>query len=283
MFELKWKNKSLDLSSPVVMGILNLTPDSFYDGGKNKGLNNAIQCAEKMIDEGAAIVDIGAVSTKPNATEVSVEEEWDRLKDVLKHLRVNFPDTILSVDTYRASIARRAADFGTDMINDISGGQFDDLMFATIAELQLPYVMMHIQGTPANMQESPAYNDVVREVNAFFKTQLSKLTLLGVTKNIILDPGFGFGKTVGHNYELLRRFSEFKKLGYPLLAGLSRKSMINKVLGIQADDALNGTAVLNTIALLNGANILRVHDVKEAVEAINLLKNIQYPILNVES
>ena len=271
MFELKWKNKTLDLSKPVVMGVLNLTPDSFYDGGKIIGLNNAIQLAGKMIEEGAAIIDIGAVSTKPNAMDVSVEEEWARLKDVLKELRVNYPDAILSVDTYRASIARRAAGFGADMINDISGGQFDERMFETIAELGLPYVMMHIQGTPTTMQQNPVYNDVVEEVSEFFKIQLSKLASLGTTENIILDPGFGFGKTVEHNYELLQRFSEFKKLGYPLLAGLSRKSMINKVLEIQAEDALNGTTVLNTTALLNGANILRVHDVKEAVEAVKLV------------
>jgi dihydropteroate synthase len=258
------------------MGILNLTPDSFYDGGRNVGLNNAIQRAGKMIDEGATIIDIGAVSTRPNAMEVSAEEEWGRLKDVLKELRKQFPDTILSVDTYRASIARRAADFGADMINDISGGQFDELMFETIAELGLPYVMMHIQESPATMQQNPVYNDVVDEISKFFKTRLSQLASLGKNENIILDPGFGFGKTVGHNYELLRRFSEFKNIGCPLLAGLSRKSMINKVLEIKPEQALNGTTVLNTIALLAGANILRVHDVKEAVQAVKLVGYIEF-------
>jgi dihydropteroate synthase len=272
MFQLKWQNKILDLTAPVVMGVLNLTPDSFYDGGRSEGLENAIRRAGKMIEEGAAVIDIGAVSTKPNAQEVSEEEEWGRLKAVLKDLRKRFPDTVLSVDTYRASIANRAADLGVDMINDISGGRFDELMFETVAEIKLPYVMMHIQGTPATMQQNPVYNDVADEVNEFLKNQISKLAGLGVTENIILDPGFGFGKTVEHNYELLRRFSEFKNLGYPLLAGLSRKSMINKVLEINPEQALNGTSVLNTIALLNGANILRVHDVKEAVEAVKLVE-----------
>jgi dihydropteroate synthase len=276
MFQLKWKNKTLDLSTPVVMGILNLTPDSFYDGGRNEDLSTAVQRAGKMIEEGAAIIDIGAVSTRPNATEVSAEEEWGRLKDVLKELRMQFPGTILSVDTYRASIARHAADFGADMINDISGGQFDELMFETIAELGLPYVMMHIQESPATMQQNPVYNDVVDEISKFFKTRLSQLASLGKNENIILDPGFGFGKTVGHNYELLRRFSEFKNIGCPLLAGLSRKSMINKVLEIKPEQALNGTTVLNTIALLAGANILRVHDVKEAVQAVKLVGYIEF-------
>lgn len=271
MFQINWKNRSLDLSNPVVMGILNLTPDSFYDGGKNEGLKNAVGQTQKMIEEGAAIIDVGGVSTRPNAKEVSEREEWSRLKVVLEELRNQFPDIILSVDTYRSNIARKAADLGADVINDISGGQFDENMFKTIAAIKLPYVMMHIQGTPATMQQNPQYVDLVSEVIGFFKVQLGKLADLGVTENIILDPGFGFGKTVKHNYKLLRRFSEFKALDYPLLAGLSRKSMINKVLDVNPEYALNGTTVLNTIALLNGANILRVHDVKEAVEAVELV------------
>jgi dihydropteroate synthase len=272
MSHLIWKDKKLDISSPVVMGILNLTPDSFYDGGKNRGLNNAIYQVEKMIEEGASIIDLGGVSTRPNALEISPGEEWGRLKNVLTELRARFPEIILSVDTYRSSIARKAAESGIDMINDISGGQFDDKMFETIAELNLPYVMMHIKGNPGTMQQNPVYDDVVSEIIDFFKAQLDKLTGLGMTDNIILDPGFGFGKTVEHNYELLRRFSEFAAIGCPLLAGLSRKSMISKVLAIKPENALNGTTVLNTIALLHGADILRVHDVKEAVEVIRLVE-----------
>ncbi|OQX77925.1 MAG: dihydropteroate synthase [Bacteroidetes bacterium 4484_276] len=272
MHQLKWKDKHLNLSHPAVMGVLNLTPDSFYDGGKYGRLDDIIRQAEKMIEEGTAIIDLGAVSTRPNSTDVLEEEEWNRLKAVLPALRKRFPDTLLSVDTYRASIARASADLGTDIINDISGGRFDEKMFATIAKLDIPYVMMHIKGTPATMQQNPVYDDVVIDICNFFDKQLKKLAALGVTKNIILDPGFGFGKTVEHNFELLQRFSEFKKLEHPLLAGLSRKSMINKVLGIKPENALNGTTVLNTIALLNDANILRVHDVKEAVEAVKLVE-----------
>jgi len=272
MLQLKWKDKKLDLSSPIVMGILNLTPDSFYDGGKNKNLISIVRHTAKMIDEGASIIDIGAVSTRPNALEVNEKIEWLRLKDVLLEIRKQFPEIVLSVDTYRANIAKSAADLGADMINDISGGQFDEKMFPAIADIKLPYTMMHIQGTPETMQQNPKYDDVVLDISNLFETQLQKLAALGVTENIILDPGFGFGKTIEHNYELIRRFSEFKKHGYPLLAGLSRKSMINKTLGIQAENALNGTTVLNTLALVNGANILRVHDVKEAVEAIKLVE-----------
>ncbi len=274
MNELKWNDKYLDLSKPVVMGILNLTPDSFYDGKKNQSLSNAIRQTEKMVIEGAAIIDIGAVSTRPNAPNVSADEEWGRLRTPLAEIRKRFPDAFLSIDTYRSSIAQQAADFGADMINDISGGRFDEHMFETIAGLNLPYIMMHIKGNPTTMQQYPVYENVVSEISDFFEKQLSKLASLGLTENIILDPGFGFGKTVEHNYELLQNFSEFKKLEFPLLAGLSRKSMINKVLGTNPGDALNGTTVLNTIALLNGANILRVHDVKEAMEAVKLVEKV---------
>jgi len=275
MFKLNWKNRTLDLSTPVVMGILNLTPDSFYDGGTNAGMANAVQKVEKMIGEGATIIDIGAFSTRPNAADVGLDEEWVRLKNPLLEIRKKFPHTILSVDTFRSEIAGRAADEGADMINDISGGQFDKKMFGSIARLKLPYVLMHIQGTPATMQLKPAYADVANDVNDFFAEQLAKLAVVGLTENVILDPGFGFGKTLEQNYEMLRRFSEFKKHGHPLLAGLSRKSMINKVLETTPKDALNGTSVLNTVALLNGANILRVHDVKPALEALKLVEELK--------
>ncbi len=272
MSQLIWNDKKLSLSPPVIMGILNLSSDSFYDGGKNEGSHNALRQVEIMIEEGTSIIDVGGVSVRPGAQEVSEEEEWSRLKNILRELRIQFPEIILSVDTYRSAIARRAADLGANIINDISGGQFDDRMFETIAELKLAYVMMHIKGTPATMQQNPLYADVVSEILGFFKDQLGKLMDFGVTDNVMLDPGFGFGKTVKHNYELLRRFSEFASLGCPLLAGLSRKSLINKALGITPENALNGTTVLNTIALLNGANILRVHDVKAAVETIKLVE-----------
>jgi dihydropteroate synthase len=263
--------KLLDLSSPVVMGILNITPDSFYDGGKYPTTANALVHAERMISEGAAIIDIGAVSTRPDAIEIDEKEEWSRLKNVLPALRKKFPETIISVDTWRSSVAREAVACGADMINDISGGQFDQEMFAAIAGLQVAYIMMHTQGTPAAMQINPQYADVVDDVFDFFAENLRKLNKMGVSKNIIIDPGFGFGKTAKHNYELLSRLSKFKSFGFPVLAGLSRKSMIYKILGNQPSEALAGTIVLNTIALMNGAEILRVHDVREAVEAIKLV------------
>ena len=263
--------KLLDLSSPVVMGILNITPDSFYDGGKYPTTGNALIQAERMISEGAAIIDVGAVSTRPDAIEIDEKEEWSRLKAVLPVLRNKFPETIISVDTWRSSVAREAVACGADMINDISGGQFDQEMFKTVADLEVAYIMMHTQGTPVAMQLNPQYADVVEDVFDFFAENLRKLNKMGVRKNIIIDPGFGFGKTAKHNHELLSRLSKFKSFGFPVLAGLSRKSMIYKILGTQPSEALAGTTVLNTIALLNGADILRVHDVREAVEAIKLV------------
>jgi len=263
--------KLLDLSSPVVMGILNITPDSFYDGGKHPTTEKAVLQAERMIREGAAIIDIGAVSTRPDAADVDEFEELSRLKAVLPVLRKEFPETIISVDTWRSSVAREAVACGADIINDISGGQFDQEMFETIAGLKVAYIMMHTQGTPGTMQQNPHYDDVVNDIFDFFTENLKKLRHLGVTDNIIIDPGFGFGKTVKHNYELLSKISKFKSLGFPVLVGLSRKSMINKILESKPSEALNGTSVLNTIAMLNGADILRVHDVKEAVEAIKLV------------
>jgi len=271
MSKMNCNGKLLDLSSPVVMGILNITPDSFYDGGRYPTNENAVLQAGRMIREGAAIIDIGAVSTRPDAVEIDEKEEWSRLKNVLPVLRKEFPETIISVDTWRSSVAREAVACGADMINDISGGRFDKEMFETIAGLKVAYIMMHTQGTPGTMQQNPHYDDVVSDIFDFFAENLKKLRHLGVTDNIIIDPGFGFGKTVKHNYELLSKISKFKSLGFPLLAGLSRKSMINKILESKPSEALNGTSVLNTIALLNGADILRVHDVKEAVEAIKLV------------
>lgn len=270
--QLKVGDKNISLKEPLVMGILNITPDSFYDGGKYKSEKEVLKQVEKMLLEGASIIDIGAVSTRPGAPEISEIDEWQRLEPTLKVMTAHFPDALISIDTCRSSVAEKAVSKGAQMINDISGGTFDELMPGTISKLKVPFVMMHIQGTPQNMQLNPRYINVVDEVMAFFIRQVKIFRSFGMNENIVLDPGFGFGKTVEHNYELLRNLDSFKGLGYPVMAGLSRKSMINKVLEIKPQDALNGTTALNVIALLNGADILRVHDVKEAMEAIKLMK-----------
>ncbi len=262
----------LNLASPAVMGILNISHDSFYDGGNFSTEKAMLNQFEKMVKEGAAIIDIGAVSTRPGADEIVKEEELARFLKALRWIKPKFPETIISVDTYRSSIAEAAINEGAHIINDISGGTFDNQMFETVGRLRVPYIMMHIKGTPKNMQVNPVYTNVIEEIDAFFKKQLTKLEKSGKSTNIILDPGFGFGKTVDHNYEILRHLNLFKESGFPLLAGISRKSMINKVLHKKPDEALNGTTVLNTLALLNGANILRVHDVKEAMEVVKLVE-----------
>jgi dihydropteroate synthase len=269
-FQLESGDRVLDLSKPKIMGIINLTPDSFYDAGNALKNKEYMKLAEKMIEEGADIIDIGAVSTRPGAATIDEEEELKRLEEPLKDIIRNFPETFLSVDTWRSGIARKAIEAGAHLINDISGGTFDENMFHLIAEFKVPYVLMHIQGTPQTMQICPVYNDVVRELYLFFETRLKLLKDLDVMNNIILDPGFGFGKTIEHNYRLLHGLKTFSGLGFPLLAGVSRKSMITKVLKESPKHALNGTTVIHTIALLNGANILRVHDVKEAKETIRL-------------
>lgn len=269
---LAFKDRFLDVSKPVVMGILNVAPDSFFDGGKYNSEKETITQTEKMLSEGAAIIDIGAVSTRPGAKEISEKGEWQRLQPVLKTLINQFPEAIFSVDTYRSYIAEIAIQEGAKMVNDISGGTFDSRMPETIAKLKVPFVLMHIKGTPQNMQVDPHYDNVVEEVKKFFELQLKKFKEIGVSENIILDPGFGFGKTVEHNYRLLRELKVFGDLGFPVMAGLSRKSMINKLLKIKPVEALNGTTILNTVALLNGANVLRVHDVKEAIQAIELVQ-----------
>lgn len=269
---IKWTFKPLDLSSPKVMGILNLTPDSFFDGGNFNRLQAAIKQVEKMISEGASIIDAGAFSTRPFAKEVSEAEEWQRLKSVLEEIRKKFPGIIISVDTYRSNIAEKAIDTGADMINDISGGRFDNNMFTIISKYHVPYILMHILGTPQTMQQNPFYENVDREVDRFLLNQVEKLESFGVRENIVLDPGFGFGKTVDHNYQLLHGLKNITRHGFPVLAGISRKSMINKVLGTEPENALNGTTALHMLALINGADILRVHDVKEAMETIQLFK-----------
>ncbi len=265
--------KLLDFSTPKVMGILNLTPDSFYDGAKYQDEKAVINHVRQMIDEGASIIDVGAQSTRPKAALISSAEEWKRLESHLKIIRKEFPSTLISIDTFYADVAEKAVDCGADMINDISGGTMDEKMFTTIARLKVPYLLMYIQGTPQTMQENPQYENVVKEELNYFAERIQQLVLLGV-HDIIIDPGFGFGKTLEHNYELLKNLDLFRVLERPIMVGLSRKSMVNKVLNIKAEDALNGTTVLNTIALTKGADILRVHDVKEAVEAVKLVSCI---------
>ena len=252
------------------MGILNITPDSFYDGGAYLTLIDQLKQVDKMITEGAVIIDIGANSTRPGSSPVDIEQELARLLPSLAAIRGHFSEVVISVDTYRTSVAKAAIEHGAMMINDIYGGRFDGEMFDLVTGHNIPYIMMHMQGTPDNMQINPHYKDVVAEVHEYFR---SRLDLLPAGFNqVILDPGFGFGKTVENNYRLLQQFESFRSFGFPLMAGLSRKSMINRVLQIKPQAALNGTTVLNTIALLKGANILRVHDVKEAVEAIRLVE-----------
>jgi dihydropteroate synthase len=262
-------NKILSLGQPAVMGILNLTPDSFYDGSRYQTPDEARRHAGMLIAEGASVIDLGAVSTRPGAEDVSLTEERSRLIPVLKALAKEFPETIFSVDTYRAEIVEEAFDSGAGIINDISGGRFDKQMLTAVGRTRLPYVLMHMLGTPASMQQQPVYADVVKEVRQFFEMKLEQLYASGI-EQIILDPGFGFGKTADHNFSLLRHLDVFTASGYPVLTGISRKSMIYKPLGITPAEALNGTTALHFAALLSGTHILRVHDVKEAVQAIKL-------------
>ena len=267
--QLVFKHKTLSLSTPAVMGILNITPDSFYDGGKYSDEKSILLQAEKMLLEGADILDIGACSTRPGADEVSEDEELNRLIPALKLVRKKFGETIISVDTFRSRIAHQAVNEGADIVNDISAGTMDERMFETVGKLRVPYVLTHIKGTPQTMQNSPEYKDVVKEVKEFFKQRIGRMEGRG-NGRLILDVGFGFGKTTEHNFYLLNHLAEFKEFELPLLVGISRKGMIYKTLSIKPEDALNGTTTANTIALLNGANILRVHDVREAKEAIKI-------------
>lgn len=261
----------LDLSTPKVMGILNITPDSFYDGGRHRTIAAALLQTEKLLIEGADLIDVGAYSTRPNAVEISVDEEIKRLIPVIEAIRREFGDTLLSVDTFRSNVARKAIDSGAHMINDISGGTLDENMFATVAALHVPYILMHMRGTQATMHQLTDYENVVREISLFFGQRVAALHMLGV-KDIILDPGPGFGKSMAQNYELLKHIDEFHVFGRPLLGAISRKSMIYKKLRIGPEEALNGTTVLNTLLLTKGVQLLRVHDVREAKEAIALLQ-----------
>ena len=267
--------KLIDFYEPVVMGIVNVTPDSFYDGGKLSDEKVLLAWVEKMVKEGVSFLDVGAVSTKPGAKLVSTKVELERLLPAVHAIRKNFPEIPLSIDTFRSWVAVRIIDeIGPIMVNDVSGGSLDSKMFETIGKINVPYVLTHIQGTPQNMQENPQYSDVVKDVSGWLSEQVKRLTKFGV-KDVIIDPGFGFGKTIQHNFDLLNRLDSFKVFQLPVMVGLSRKSMVWKLLDIKSDEALNGTTVVNTLALLGGADILRVHDVKEAVETIKLIKALK--------
>ncbi|OSY88114.1 dihydropteroate synthase [Tenacibaculum holothuriorum] len=265
--------KLIDLSTPKVMGVLNITPDSFFDGGKYKNEKEILTQVEKMLSEGADFIDVGAYSSRPGAKHISEKEELSRIVPVIKLITKEFSNALISVDTFRSEVANQTINEGATIINDISGGKMDKDMFSIVAKLQVPYIMMHMKGTPQNMQQNPEYENVVTEVISYFAEQLFKLKELKVN-DVIIDVGFGFGKTIEHNYELLKKLSLFKNLDVPVLTGVSRKSMLYKTLGISPQDALNATTVANTIALLNGTNILRVHDVKEAVEAVKIVSKL---------
>ncbi len=265
--------KLLDLSKPVVMGILNLTPDSFFEGSRLQNLDETLRQAEKMLSENAAILDFGAVSTRPGAAEVSGEDEKKRLIPAIEAVFREFPEAVISVDTFRSGVAELALKSGAKIINDISGGQFDPKMFRTAARLGTPYILSHIKGTPQTMHLEPKYDDVVQEILDYFIREVGKLRELGVA-DIILDPGFGFGKTIAHNFEILRKMQVFKILDLPILAGVSRKSMVWKTLKTTPENALVGTAALHVFALQQGAKILRAHDVRAANEVIKMCLEI---------
>ncbi len=267
-YSINIKGKLMDLGEPQVMGILNVTPDSFFAGSRCCGKDSVAARVERMLAEGASIIDVGAYSSRPGADDVSRDEEMDRLREALSVIRDNHPDTVVSVDTFRASVARECVrDWDVDIINDISGGDLDPDMFPTVAELGVPYILMHMKGTPQSMQQEARYDHLIADMMLYFSERIQRLRALG-QKDIILDPGFGFAKTLDQNYQLMAHLDELKAFGLPLLVGISRKSMIYKLLGTTPEEALNGTTVLNTMALLKGASILRVHDVRECVETI---------------
>lgn len=264
--------KLLDLGEPQVMGILNVTPDSFYGKSRKQSDEEIAARVRSVLQEGGCMIDIGAYSTRQGAADVPVETEMSRLRHGLGILRREAPDAIVSVDTFRADVARMCVEeYGVQIVNDISGGELDDRMFDTVARLGVPYILMHIKGNPQNMQDNPQYDDLMCEMLVYFGSKVQRLHEMGV-KDIILDPGFGFAKTLDHNYELMNRMEDLKVLGLPLLVGVSRKSMIYRLLGTSPDEALNGTTALHAMSLLKGASILRVHDVREAVETVEIVK-----------
>lgn len=262
----------IDFSIPIVMGVINVTPDSFFNGGKLKNKKALLTAVEQMIEDGASFIDVGAVSTRPGASPVSTKMELSRLIPAVTAIRKNFPEVFISIDTFRSWVAVSVIEeVGPVLVNDISGGTLDPKMFETLGKMNVPYILTHISGTPQDMQDDPHYEDVVKDISEWFSERIKKLSKLGVN-DVIIDPGFGFGKNMFHNYDLLNRLDWFKVFQLPVMVGLSRKSMIWKLLDHTPDDSLNGTAVANTIALLGGADILRVHDVKEATEAIKIFE-----------
>lgn len=267
------KGQIIDLSTPKIMGILNITPNSFYDGGKYSLENNAIAQVEKMLKEGATFIDIGAYSSKPNAEFVSEEEELNRIIPVVKAILNKFPDALLSIDTFRSTVAQECINNGAALINDITAGSLDEKMMEVIASNNVPYIMMHLRGTPQTMQDQTNYEHIINEILTYFSDKVNKARSLGIN-DLIIDPGFGFAKTTDQNYEILSNLELFKMLELPILAGISRKSMIYKTLDTSPEEALNGTTVLNTIAITKGATIIRVHDVKEAMECVKLCGNL---------
>tara|TARA_R110002126_G_scaffold208408_2_gene355284 strand:- start:1716 stop:2540 length:825 start_codon:yes stop_codon:yes gene_type:complete len=267
------KGKLIDLSSPKVMGILNITPDSFYDGGTHKNEGYILNHVGRMLNEGATFIDVGAYSSRPNANHVSEIDELKRIIPIVKLILKEFPETLLSIDTFRSEVAKRCIVAGACMINDISAGKLDENMLQTIADLHVPYIMMHMRGTPKNMQQQTDYDNLIKAVLFYFSERIATAKALGIV-DIIIDPGFGFAKTLEQNFELLNKLELFKMIESPLLVGMSRKSMIYKTLETSANEALNGTSVLNTVALQKGASILRVHDVKEAMECIKLIESL---------
>ncbi|WP_029037970.1 dihydropteroate synthase [Salinimicrobium xinjiangense] len=268
------KGQLIDLSTPRVMGILNLTPDSFYDGGHRESREEHLHQAEKMLKEGADFIDVGAYSSRPGATDISEEEELQRILPVVENLAKEFPGIIISVDTFRSEVARQCVEAGAALINDISAGNLDEKMMETVAQLQVPYIMMHMRGNPQTMKDLNHYEDLIQEIIFYFSEKIDRARALGIN-DLILDPGFGFSKNIHQNFELLSKMELFQTLDLPLLAGLSRKSLIYKTFHTIPDEALNGTSVLNTVSLMKGARILRVHDVKEAVECVKLVERLK--------
>lgn len=265
----------IDLSKPVVMGILNVTPDSFFDGGKYKTVKKVVRRAEEILEQGGTIIDIGAISTKPGSEGISTKDEIERLLPAVAAVRKEFPHAFISIDTYRSWVALKVIeDCGPCIVNDVSGGNFDPHMFDTIGKLGVPYILMHMLGTPLKMQDNPVYEDIIRDISLFFTDRVKQLNKAGV-KDVIIDPGFGFGKTLQQNYELLNRLDSFKVFQLPVMVGVSRKSMINQLLGTKPEEALNGTSIVNTLALMGGADLLRVHDVREAVEAVRIMNMVR--------
>lgn len=275
MFTLNCRGRLVMLDKPLVMGIINITPDSFYEGDLATGLDGIVAKARQMVAEGASFLDIGGQSTRPGSDRLSAEVEAERVLPVIARLKAELPQAIISIDTYHAAVAQQAVEAGASMVNDIGAGLMDEAMLSAVAALQVPYICMHMQGRPETMQQNPLYNDVVTEVLDFFIERIAACRQAGI-KDVVVDPGFGFGKTQAHNFALLKNLAAFNMLQCPLLAGLSRKGMVYKTLGITPAEALNGTTALHTLALQNGAHILRVHDVKEAMEVVKLMGVMNY-------